>query len=186
MPESRRYPFDELPTADLVVDALYEGGTKGNTSDDPLGKLLPCGNQGGFRFRNRRVGSGKQFVVLYSDLSDNDWPDVLDVELGRFTYYGDNKRPGHALHETRRGGNAILNEAFEHIHDEVPRPSRSPALPDLHQGPERARRRVSRTRCARSARAISVGRPRGDMADQTADSDSRTIARPSRCSMCLS
>ena len=81
MPESRRYSFDDLATADLVVDALYAGGKRGNTSDDPLGKLLPCGNQGGFRFRNRRTGVGKQFVVLYSDLSDNDWPDVLDVEL---------------------------------------------------------------------------------------------------------
>ncbi len=119
MPESRRYPFDQLPTADLVVDALYEGGTIGNASDDPLGKLLPCGNQGGFRFRNRRIGTGKQFVVLYSDLSDNDWPDVLDVELGRFTYYGDNKRPGHGLHETKRGGNAILNDAFERVHDDL-------------------------------------------------------------------
>ncbi len=45
---------------------------------------------------------------------------MLDVELGRFTYYGDNKRPGHEIHETRRGGNAILNDAFEHIHDEAP------------------------------------------------------------------
>ena len=48
------------------------------------------------------MGGGKQFVVLYSDLSDHDWPDVLDVELGRFTYYGDNKKPGHPLHETKR------------------------------------------------------------------------------------
>ena len=120
VPETRRYSFDQLATADLVVDALYAGGTKGNTADDPLGKLLPCGNQGGFRFRNRRIGVGKQFVVLYSDLSDNDWPDILDVELGRFTYYGDNKKPGHALHETTRGGNAILHDAFDHLHDETP------------------------------------------------------------------
>jgi hypothetical protein len=39
-----------LPTADLVIDAVYEGGTKGNTADDVLGKLIPgAGNQGGFR-----------------------------------------------------------------------------------------------------------------------------------------
>jgi hypothetical protein len=116
MAESRRYRFEDLPHADLVVDALYEGGTNGNTSDDPLGRLLPCGNQGGFRYRNRFAGDGKQFVELYSDLSDHDWPDVLDVELGRFTYYGDNKRPGHPLHETRRGGNEILRDVFGRLH----------------------------------------------------------------------
>lgn len=120
MAETRRYRFEELAAADLVVDALYEGGTKGNAADDPLGRLLPCGNQGGFRYRNRTTGPGKQFVVLYSDLSDHDWPDVLDVELGRFTYYGDNKRPGHPLHETIRGGNAILRDVFARLHAEQP------------------------------------------------------------------
>ena len=25
------FPFSALPTADLVIDAVYEGGTKGNT-----------------------------------------------------------------------------------------------------------------------------------------------------------
>lgn len=116
MAESRRYPFDQLPTADLVLDARYEGGSKGNVGDDPLGRLLPCGNQGGFRYRKRRSGTGMQFVVLYSDLSDHEWPDVLDVELGRFTYYGDNKHPGRALHDTQRGGNEILREVFSHLH----------------------------------------------------------------------
>jgi hypothetical protein len=44
------FPFSVLPTADLVIDAVYEGGTKGNTADDVLGRLIPgAGNQGGFR-----------------------------------------------------------------------------------------------------------------------------------------
>jgi hypothetical protein len=43
-------PFSALPTADLVIDVVYKGGTKGNTRDDVLGKLIPgAGNQGGFR-----------------------------------------------------------------------------------------------------------------------------------------
>jgi len=47
---AKLFPFPELPTADLVIDAVYEGGTKGNTADDVLGKLIPgAGNQGGFR-----------------------------------------------------------------------------------------------------------------------------------------
>jgi hypothetical protein len=40
------FPFSALRTADLVIDASYEGGTKGNTSDDVLGKLIPgAGNK---------------------------------------------------------------------------------------------------------------------------------------------
>ena len=65
-------------------------------ADDPLGRLLPCGNQGGFRFKLDADGE-PLFVVLYTDLADPDWPDVLDVELGRFTYWGDNKRPGRPI-----------------------------------------------------------------------------------------
>jgi len=59
------FPFSALPTADLVIDAVYEGGTKGNTADDVLGKLIPgVGNQGGFR----AVGSWDtpQLMILYS------------------------------------------------------------------------------------------------------------------------
>src|SRR5229473_1355357 len=32
-------PFLALADANLVIDAVYEGGTKGNTGDDPLGRL---------------------------------------------------------------------------------------------------------------------------------------------------
>jgi hypothetical protein len=116
MTETRRYPFSQLRTADLVPDALYEGGSIGNVGDDPLGRLLPCGNRGGFRYRKRGSGSGMQFVVLYSDLSDHEWPDVLDVELGRFTYYGDNKHPGRELHDTQRRGNEILRDIYGRLH----------------------------------------------------------------------
>jgi hypothetical protein len=103
MAEYSSYSFTTLTTSDLVVDAAYEGGASGNVSDDPLGRLLPCGNQGGFRYK---LGPDREplFVVLYSDLADPDWPDVLDSELGRFTYWGDNKRAGQRLTATRRGG----------------------------------------------------------------------------------
>jgi hypothetical protein len=110
------FAFDHLATADLVVDAIYEGGTKGNASDDPLARLLPCGNQGGFRYKKAPSGDGFSFLVLYTDLGDPDWPDFLDLDLGRFTYYGDNKRPGHALHETARGGNMALRRIFDALH----------------------------------------------------------------------
>ncbi len=40
-------PFDQLPNADLTVEAIYEGGNTGDMRDDPLGRLIPVGNQGG-------------------------------------------------------------------------------------------------------------------------------------------
>ena len=51
----KKFNFNELETADLVVDATYSGGTYGNFRDDPLSKLLSSGNQGGFRI----VGNSK-------------------------------------------------------------------------------------------------------------------------------
>ena len=74
-PMARAFPFSALPTADLVVDAVYEGGTKGNTGDEVLGKLIPgAGNHGGFRV----VGSWdvRRLVILYSSMDDAVWPDL--------------------------------------------------------------------------------------------------------------
>ena len=75
-----RFRSNELEDADLVVDAVYEGGRKGNAGDDPLPALLGVSNQGGFRYR----GSIRnlELVVLTSTLNDPDWPDELDRESG--------------------------------------------------------------------------------------------------------
>jgi hypothetical protein len=109
------FSFSALATADLVIDAIYEGGTKGNVADDPLGKLIPgAGNQGGFR----QVGGRgtPQMGLLYSSMDDPEWPDFIDVATGVFTYFGDNKRPGFALHDTPRGGNKLLYTCFARLH----------------------------------------------------------------------
>jgi len=111
------FSFDQLGTADLVVDAIYEGGRAGNVGDDPIGKLLPVGNQGGFRFKGSVAEFDLRMVALYSSGHDADWPDFLDVHTGRFVYFGDNKKPGSALHETRRGGNRILRTTFDRLND---------------------------------------------------------------------
>ncbi len=125
MAEPSSHAFETLASADLVVDAVYKGGAAGNVGDDPLGRLLPCGNQGGFRYK---LDADKEplFVVIYSDLSDPDWPDVLDVELGRFTYWGDNKRAGQRLASTKRGGNLILQKVFDRLHGSVEERKRIP------------------------------------------------------------
>ena len=104
-------PFSELGTADLLVDAIYQGKRKGHAGDDPLTSLLRVSNSGGFRY----LGSldALQLLVLTSTLRDPDWPDMLDPETGVYTYYGDNKRPGRELHETPRKGNELLRRIFE-------------------------------------------------------------------------
>jgi hypothetical protein len=108
-----------LSTSDLIIDAVYEGGASGNAADDPISKILQgVGNQGGFRAAGR--GQDRTVVVLYTSGADQDWPDTLDLSTGQFVYFGDNKTPGHELHDTGRGGNRILRRAFELLHASPP------------------------------------------------------------------
>lgn len=123
----KQFRFAELATADLVVDAVYEGGTLGDIRDDPLSRLIGCGNQGGFRPVGGSVISGHRLAVLYSSLDDPDWPDSLDEQTGLFVYYGDNKSPGHELHDTPRKGNELLRACFMAIYR--PHPQREEVPP---------------------------------------------------------
>lgn len=106
--------FDELSTCDLTVDAVYRGGKSGNAGDDPLPPLLELANQGGFR--RRGTPEKLEMLALTSSFADVDWPDELDRETGVLTYFGDNKKPGHALHDTPKQGNLILQHIFEDAH----------------------------------------------------------------------
>lgn len=108
-------PFTDLRTADLHVDAVYQGGRNGNAGDDPLPALLGVSNQGGFRYRGDLNGR-LDLLLLTSSRVDPDWPDTLDRETGVFTYYGDNKKPGRALHDTARFGNKLLRRLFDDAH----------------------------------------------------------------------
>lgn len=115
----QRFPFTRLESCDLVVDAVYEGGRSGNAGDDPLPRLIGVINQGGFRY----LGSKEtpRLIVLTSSFNDPDWPDNLDRETGILTYYGDNKHPGRALHETPRHGNLLLRDLFNAANAQPPR-----------------------------------------------------------------
>jgi hypothetical protein len=133
---SNVFEFGSLSTSDLIIDAVYEGGTKGNTGDDPLGRLIPgAGNQGGFR----SVGSwdAPRLVVLYSSMDDSDWPDDIDVYTGVFTYFGDNKKPGFALHDTPRRGNRMLQWCFSLLHSSAPERSKIPPFLIFTKGSKR-------------------------------------------------
>lgn len=107
-----KIPFGELATADLVLDRVYAGGTQGHAGDDAIGKLLPVGNQGGFRFKGSVVNEAVRLVVLYTSGAEVDWPDQIEPTTGDFTYYGDNRKPGKDLHDTPRGGNLLLRNIF--------------------------------------------------------------------------
>ncbi|PBC39194.1 restriction endonuclease [Rhodococcus sp. ACS1] len=109
-------PFDALSNADLHVDAVYLAGTSGNINDDPLQRLLPVGNMGGFRHTGSPWKQTVKLSALYTSGAESDWPDSLDPQTGMLTYYGDNRSPGHELHTTKRGGNLLLRDAFEAAH----------------------------------------------------------------------
>ncbi len=113
--------FEDLADADLVVDRTYRGGKAGNRGDDPISKLLPVGNAGGFRFKGSPARDEVRLLALYTSLLDADWPDTLDLETGTFTYYGDNKRPGADLHGTPRKGNLALSQMFGRTESRVGR-----------------------------------------------------------------
>lgn len=121
----RIVPYTELSDCDLHVDAVYEGDQGGKLAGEALSKILPgIGNLGGFRPAGR--GEDKRLVALFTTGEDKDWPDVLDLSTGQFTYFGDNKTPGHELHDTGPGGNRILRRVFSLLHANLPQRSLIP------------------------------------------------------------
>ncbi len=108
-------PFDQLASADLVVDTTYKGGKVSGKASEVLSKLLPtCSNSGGFRKVMRKDGSGlPAYVVLYTSMQELAWSDYLDVETGVFRYYGDNRTPGRTILDTPRKGNQLLEYVFK-------------------------------------------------------------------------
>lgn len=120
----REIEFNDLFRADLIIDAVYKGGKKNTSADDPISRLLQTGNMGGFRHRGRITPSDLNLVALTSSMDEPEWPDYLDVELGQFVYFGDNRHPGRELHDTNKQGNLILRDIFNNLHvgqrDKVP------------------------------------------------------------------
>ena len=116
--DQRIVGFDQIEGADLVIDRIYQGGRVGNAADDPLGKLLPVENQGGFRTNGSPKRDAVKVAVLYTSGAEPDWPDVLDPHAGVFTYFGDNRSPGHLFEDTPRNGNLLLSRVFARTHGE--------------------------------------------------------------------
>lgn len=117
-------PFAEIRTSDLIVDAIYKGGISGNLADEVVGKILSVGNAGGFRIKGSVTGDELAHVALTTSGKESEWPDNLDMELGIFTYYGDNRNPGKEIHNTKKKGNLLLKKCFDWLHtderDKIP------------------------------------------------------------------
>lgn len=119
--DGSRVAFDALGTADLVVGRVYEGGSSGNRGDDPITKLVYVGNTGGIRARGGKSVPGATLVALYTTEDVEDWPDEFDPYTARLVYFGDNDRADvsveQALEQTGPGGNRLLGQTFEALHD---------------------------------------------------------------------
>ena len=116
----RSYSFEELKSAPLFIDCIYESGPTTNLSREVISRLVGCGNMGGFRIVMRQDPEGKAkklpaYVVLVTSMKEPEWPDFLDVETGIFHYYGDNRESGAALNE--KPGNKLLERVFGLLHE---------------------------------------------------------------------
>ncbi|WP_276932575.1 restriction endonuclease [Dubosiella newyorkensis] len=119
----KEFDFDELKNAPLVIDAIYKGGPQKNKGGEPISKLMNVGNSSGFRPRLRKRATTKTtfkdkyaYIVLYTTMEELEWPDFLDLETGVFRYYGDNRKGGNNVFETRQKGNLILKDTFDLLH----------------------------------------------------------------------
>ena len=79
-----RIPFTEIDTADLLVDAVYEGGTAKNLGSEVLSKVMHVGNSGGFRKCMKLGENGKKakdvaYVCIYTTGEEIEWRERLDV-----------------------------------------------------------------------------------------------------------
>ena len=120
----KSFKFDQLTSAPLVVDAIYEGGNVGNLKSEVISKVLSVENDkgeslkvhttGGFRYRGKLPNP--LVVALTSNSSEPAWPDSINPFTGQLTYFGDNRSPGE-LHETHLGGNQILADSFARFGD---------------------------------------------------------------------
>lgn len=129
--------FEELSTADLIVDAVYQGDRedkKSSYGSEPLHHLIPgVGNSAGFR---KKMNNGGTLVglLLTSTGSESDWPDELDPYTGTYTYYGDNRKPGRELHKTKFLGNLELSKMLALAHGTYEDRLKCPLILIFHSG----------------------------------------------------
>ena len=107
--------FNQLENTDLWIDCIYKGGLAKNIGSEVLSPLMRTGNSGGFRKVLSKNKKHIAYVVLFTSMEELEWPDYLDEETGIFRYYGDNRKPGQDIHNTKKNGNLLLRDIFEKL-----------------------------------------------------------------------
>jgi hypothetical protein len=111
----RKRKWNLADAEDLAMNRVYAGRADGQLGGEPIQRLLPVGNQGGFRRAVRRGAKLPYLVVLFTTTKVSEWPDVFDWVNGTFTYWGDNRRGTTELEKTHNGGNALLAKTFRFL-----------------------------------------------------------------------
>ncbi len=114
-----KIPFDELPKADLAVDAVYLQGAEGRLQGEPLHALMGFPNMGGFRVLGGWRVPGARAVALFSTGNQPEWPDRHSTGDRSFVYYGDNRDPSRSVEQalqTKAKGNRLLRTTFDALH----------------------------------------------------------------------
>lgn len=112
--------------SEFRLDSTYRNTNNWKNPDDVFNRFFRfddgkgINNAAGFRPKSKRVGGSTDivncaFCILVTNFGETEWPDFLDRESGIFTYYGDNRSPG-KLEETAVGGNRLLRQVFELVH----------------------------------------------------------------------
>lgn len=132
----QRVVFSELGSSDLIIDAIYESDrTRSSYGAEPLHHLIPgFGNAGGFRKSVDAAGNSVA-LLLTSSGNEIEWPDELDPYSGTYTYYGDNRKPGRDLHDTKPLGNLELSKIFNLAHGNAEDRQKCPVILIFHSVP---------------------------------------------------
>lgn len=111
---------------EVRIDELYRNTNDWKHPDDTFNRFFRfddgkgINNTSGFRPKSKAGGSTNigdcAFCVLVTTFGETEWPDTLDRESGRFTYFGDNRMKGVQLHDTTVGGNRLLERVYSLLH----------------------------------------------------------------------
>jgi hypothetical protein len=102
----------------LDVDATYEGGIQGNTGDDPINHLVGGGNQGAFQVCRESSRENIEALCSIFGACRSGLAGRIASRNGGFHLLWRQQKTGHELHGTQRGGNLILRNLFEDLHNQ--------------------------------------------------------------------
>ena len=109
------FKFEELGSAPLIVDAVYEGGWKKNTADEPLSKLFKgigsgVGNRG-FRISGR--APEYRYCILFT--SGEDTTGLIILICGP-VYLPTTETTSQLVPVSAKKGNKLLEVSFDLVH----------------------------------------------------------------------